>query len=254
MIFDTHAHYNDSAFEEDREELLTGMKDRGIGRIVNVAADIRSLDEVTELAERYSFCYAAVGIHPEDCALMTEETLEAIRRKLRLEKTVAVGEIGLDYHYDEPERELQQYWFRKQLELAAREKAPVIIHSRDAAEDTYEILREFADSLEGGVIHCFSYSRELALDAVRMGFYIGVGGVVTYKNGRKLKEVVQAIPLERIVLETDCPYLSPAPHRGERNHSGNLPLVIAEIAALKEIPEEEVVTVTERNAEKLYRL
>lgn len=255
MIFDTHSHYNDHAFAEDLDEILRRFQDAGIGWAVNVASDTDSLDEVQELADRYPFFYAALGIHPSDCGALTEDFPEELKKRIREgRKVVALGEIGLDYHWDEPEREIQQYWFRRQIELAQETDMPIIVHSRDAAQDTMEIMRQMHAERTGGVVHCYSYSLEMAREFVKMGFYIGVGGVVTFKNAKKLKEVVQGISLENIVLETDCPYMAPTPHRGERNSSLYLPLVIEEIAKLKNIPEDVIIETTRQNAMRLYRI
>lgn len=258
MIFDTHSHYDDKAFDADREEMLSALPEHGIGAAVDVAATEESMEEVVAVAESHPHIFAAVGVHPSECGGMTEETMKKIRALLKRPKTVAVGEIGLDYHWDTPAREKQQKWFRAQLALAAECGAPVIIHSRDAASDTMEILKEFAGKNPGalplGVIHCYSYSTEQAVEYIRMGFYIGVGGVVTFRNARRLKDVVREIPLDRIVLETDCPYLAPEPHRGERNSSLFLPYVVQAVAELKEIAPETVEEVTWSNAERMYRI
>jgi len=254
MIFDTHAHYDDEAFDEDRDELLEKLPEAGIGRVVNIAASPASIEECLSLAHRYEHVYCALGIHPEHCAEMTEELLEEIRGKLSDEKVLAVGEIGLDYYWPEPNPEIQRYWFARQLQLAAEEDKPVVVHSREAAADTMRIMKENHAEKVGGVVHCYSYSAELAREYVKMGFYIGVGGVVTFKNARKLVEVTRQIPLERLVLETDCPYLAPVPYRGKRNSSLYLPYVVAAIAQIKGVTEEEVIRVTERNAEVMYRL
>ena len=254
MIFDTHAHYNDQQFSEDREEIFAAFQETGIGRVCNIASDIESIEECLDLAERYPFMYCALGIHPSDCGPMTEEVLETIRRGLSHPKAVAVGEIGLDYYWDDVDREVQRYWFRRQLDLAREENKPVVIHSREAAADTMNILKEKNAGDMGGVIHCYSYSIEQAREYVKMGFFIGIGGVVTFKNSRKLKEVAGEIPLENIVLETDCPYLAPVPYRGKRNSSLYLPLVARAIAEIRGIDASEVIAVTEKNAERLYRL
>lgn len=254
MIFETHAHYDDDRFEGDRERLILSMPERGIGRIVNVGASVSSTKTTLELAEQYDFVYAAVGVHPSDIADLNEETYGWLKEQTTREKTVAVGEIGLDYYWDkEPEvQERQRYWFRRQLELAKEAGLPVIIHSRDAAADTMEIMKQAHAKEIPGVIHCYSYSKELAMEFVKMGYYIGVGGVVTFKNAKKLKETVEAVPLERILLETDCPYMAPEPHRGERNDSSYIPFVAAKIAELKECTTEEVERVTEENARRLF--
>lgn len=258
MIFDTHAHYDDPAFAGEVDSIVAQFPEAGIGRAVNVASTRESIPSCLALAAHYSAFYAAVGIHPSECTDMTEEDLAVIRRALALPRTVAVGEIGLDYHWPEPERKLQQKWFAAQLELAAEEDVPVIIHSRDAAADTMDMIRRYRSGKKGGhpagVLHCYSYGREQAEEYCRMGWMIGVGGVVTFRNARKLKETVEAIPLDAIVLETDCPYMAPEPHRGERNSSLFLPLVAKAVAELKKIPPEEVIAQTERNAERLYRL
>lgn len=252
MIFDSHAHYDSRKFEEDREELLASMQENGIGTIVNVGATWKSVTTVMELAEQYPFIYAALGLHPDEVGDLNEERFAILKAECQKEKVVAVGEIGLDYYWDNESHNLQKKWFIRQLELARELDLPVIIHSRDAAEDTMQIMKEYAQGLRG-VIHCFSYSKELAEEYVKMGFYIGVGGVVTFKNGRKLKEVVEAIPLERILTETDCPYLAPEPYRGKRNCSLYIPQIVQEIANIKGVTYEEVVAQTEKNARELFR-
>ena len=254
MIFDTHAHYDDEAFDGDRDGLLAGLPAAGIGRVVNIAASPRSIDECLDLAHRFPHVDCALGIHPEHCAEMTEELLEEIRGKLADDKAVAVGEIGLDYYWPEPDREIQKHWFARQLQLAREVDMPVVVHSREAAADTMRIMKENRAEKTGGVVHCFSYSVEMAREFVKMGFYIGIGGVLTFKNARKLVEVAREIPLERLILETDCPYLAPVPFRGKRNSSLYLPHVVTKLAEIKEIPEEEVIRVTEQNAVRMYRL
>ncbi len=250
FIFDTHAHYDDEQFENDLPQVLEEAARAGVGRIVNIGSTIESLNRCLTLAREYPQIYCALGIHPTECAPVTEEVFADLKRKLSSPKAVAVGEIGLDYYWDTPERELQRYWFRRQLALAEEVSLPVVIHSREAAEETFRILeKEYHGT---GVVHCYSYSAEMAKEYVKRGWYIGVGGVVTYKNARKLVETVETIPMERIVLETDCPYLSPVPYRGKRNSSANLPLVVKKIAEIREIPEEEVIRITEKNAERLY--
>lgn len=253
-IFDTHAHYDAEGFDTDREELLESMQANGIGSIVNVCASVESLKDTKEMMEKYPFVYGAFGIHPDDADKMTEETLEEIRRLVRLPKAVAVGEIGLDYywHKEEENHELQKKMFCAQMEIAREEKVPFMIHSRDAAKDTLDIVRTYMrNGMYGGIIHCFSYGKEIAKEYLDMGLYLGIGGVVTFKNARKLKEAVAYAPLSQIVLETDCPYLSPEPNRGKRNSSLNLPYVAEMIAELKGIQAEEVIAITEENAKKL---
>lgn len=251
MIFETHAHYDDEKFSQDRETLLVSLPDRGIGRIINVGSSIETTKTSLELADRYNDVYAAVGVHPSDIQGLDEKTYAWLAEQTKLQKAVAVGEIGLDYYWEkEPKvQEKQRYWFRRQLELAVQSELPVIIHSRDAAADTMEILKG-ADAK--GVIHCYSYSPEMAQEYVKMGYYIGVGGVVTFKNAKKLKQTVEEIPLERILLETDCPYMAPEPHRGERNDSSYLPFVVKQIAELKHLSTDEVEQVTWENAMWLF--
>lgn len=254
MIFDTHAHYDDDRFAPDRGELLSGMNGNGIGRIINVGASFEGCKNSLMLAQEYDFIYAALGVHPSDIADLTEESCEWIRQHLSEPKVVAVGEIGLDYYWDkEPEVQARQReWFRYQLQLAKESALPVSIHSREAAADTMEIMKEAAADGIPGVIHCYSYSKEQALEYIDMGYYIGIGGVVTFKNARKLKETVEAIPLERILLETDCPYMAPEPNRGKRNSSLYLTYVADAIAGLKGVTPEEVKTVTYENALRLF--
>lgn len=253
-IFDTHAHYDDEAFEEDREALLTSLPTQDIAKVVNVGASLQSCRQTYELMECYSHVYGAIGIHPNETTELTEEDMLQLREWCRHPKCVAIGEIGLDYYWDEPERGLQQKWFRRQLQLAREEKLPIIVHSRDAAKDTADILQEEHGKDIGGVIHCFSYTKEIARIFLDMGFYIGIGGVITFKNAKKLKEAAEMIPLERIVLETDCPYLAPEPNRGKRNSSLYLPCVVSALAQLKGVSEEEIRRTTWENAHRLYRL
>ncbi|MCD7806700.1 MAG: TatD family hydrolase [Lachnospiraceae bacterium] len=252
MIFDTHAHYDDEAFDGDRDHLLLSMEEHRIKRIVNVSSDLSSNETTRQLAEKYPFIYAAFGVHPSNTAELTGENFARIHELAGHPKCVAVGEIGLDYYYEEPSRELQKEWFAAQLQLAIQKEKPVIIHSRDAAQDTYDLMKSGHAERCGGVVHCFSYSKEMARLFVKMGFFIGVGGVVTFKNGRVLREVVEDIPLEYIVLETDCPYMAPVPFRGKRNSSLNLPLVVEQIAQIRGMEAEEVEEITWQNALRLY--
>lgn len=256
MIFDTHAHYDDEAFDCDREELLASMKENGISCIVNACASVNGLGRTVELMEKYPFVYGAIGVHPDDADKMTEQTLEEIRRLSRHEKAVAIGEIGLDYywHKEKEEHLRQQEMFGAQLSIAREEKLPFMVHSREAAEDTLAMVREFVHGgMYGGIIHCFSYGKEIAREYLNMGLYLGIGGVITFKNARKLKEVVEYAPLSQLVLETDCPYLSPEPNRGKRNSSLNLPYVAEAIARIKGVSAEEVIAVTEENARRVLR-
>lgn len=253
-IFDTHAHYDDEAFDEDRDVLLTGLPENGIARVVNVGASLASCKRTIELMNRYDYIYGAIGVHPSETAELNDRAFDWLRQQCQLGKCVAVGEIGLDYYWDEPDRELQKEWFRRQLNMARELDKPVIIHSRDAAKDTVELMTEEHAEEIGGVIHCYSYTKETAEVFLKMGFYFGIGGVLTFKNAKKLKEAVAYIPLERIVLETDCPYLAPEPNRGKRNSSLNIPYVIKALAEIKGVEEETVRQAAWENAHKLYRL
>lgn len=256
MIFDTHAHYEDEKFDLDREELLASMRVHGIDKIVNVGSSLETVKKSINLAEKYDFIYAAAGVHPSEIECLDEDGFVWLKEQAKHPKIVAVGEIGLDYYWDKEKdvQEKQRIWFRRQLALAKEIRLPVIIHSRDAAEDTLTIMKEAHTMQIPGVIHCFSYSVQMAEEYVRMGYYIGVGGVVTFKNAKKLKEVVEKIPLDYLLLETDCPYMAPEPFRGKRNSSLYLPYVVKKIAEIKGITEQEVIDVTERNARKMYRL
>ena len=254
MIFDTHAHYDDEAFQEDRDELLNSLSTHGIEAVVNVGASIQTTKNTLELMKKYPFVYGAVGVHPSETEELNDNLMDWLKHVSGEKKVVAIGEIGLDYYWKEPDPEIQKHWFVRQLQLAREVKLPVIIHSRDAAQDTLDIMKAEKAGEIGGVIHCFSYGTEMAREYLNMGFYLGIGGVVTFNNGRKLKEVVEYMPLDRIVLETDCPYLSPVPNRGKRNSSLNLPYVVEEVARIKGISPEEVIKITNQNARNLYRL
>lgn len=256
MIFETHAHYEDERFDPDRDELLASMHAHGIGKIVNAGSTLETVKKSISLAENYDFVYAAVGVHPSEIECLDERGFAWLQEQAKHPKTAAIGEIGLDYYWDKEEevQAKQREWFRRQLVLAKEMELPVIIHSRDAAEDTLTIMKEAHAMQIPGVIHCFSYSVQMAEEYVRMGYYIGVGGVVTFKNARKLKEVVEKIPLAYLLLETDCPYMAPEPFRGKRNSSLYLPYVAKKIAEIKGITEQEVIDVTEQNALKMYRL
>lgn len=251
MIFDTHTHYDAEQFDNDRVELLSSMREHNVGFILNVGATLDGCKSSVEFARKYPFMYAAVGVHPDEVGALNDETFAWMEELLLDEKAVAVGEIGLDYYWDNEPREVQKEWFIRQLALARKHDLPVCIHSRDAAEDTLNVMREYAKGLQG-VIHCFSYSPEIAKEYVKNGFYIGVGGVVTFKNGKKMKEVVKATPIERILLETDCPYLAPEPYRGKRNSSIYLDRVAEEIGQLKGMTANEVIEATEQNAKTLF--
>jgi len=312
-IFDTHAHYDDKAFDEDREELLAALPRNGIARVVNIGASLASCRRTIALMEKYDYIYGAIGIHPSETAELEGQPLEftdfleqqpcetsdaleqwfsetsdaleqqpsetsgfreqqssetpnfreqqspkvpdaweQLKAMCRHKKCVAVGEIGLDYYWDEPAREIQKKWFVRQLQLARECALPVVIHSRDAVRDTVDIMEAEKAGEIGGVIHCYSYTKETARRFLDMGFFFGIGGVLTFQNARKLKEAVEYIPMDRIVVETDCPYLAPVPFRGKRNSSLNLPYVVSALAQIKGISEEEVRRAAWENGLRLY--
>lgn len=254
MIFDTHAHYDDEAFDIDREELLKSLPEHGVKYVVDASSTVESVELVLELADNYPFIYAAVGIHPNETLQLGEESMAWLKEKAKHPKNVAIGEIGLDYYDDPVDRTVQKLWFERQMELARELKLPLIIHSRDAANDTYGLLKNARAEEMGAIIHCFGYGVEQARQYLNMGFLLGIGGVVTFTNARKLKEVVEYAPLEQLVLETDCPYLSPVPYRGRRNSSINLTYVAREIARLKNVDYDTVLRVTNKNARSFYRI
>ncbi len=252
MIFETHAHYDDDAYDSDRDSIIRLLKEEEIAPVVNVGASLTSTESSVELAHKYGHVYAAVGVHPSDCADLTEKDMEWIKSLCSDKKVVAIGEIGLDYHYDEPEREIQKTWFERQLRLAKEVNLPIIVHSRDAAADTLNILSKEEHKGLKGIIHCFSYSLEIAQEYVKMGYLIGIGGVVTFKNGRKLHEIARTIPLENIVVETDCPYLAPEPYRGRRNSSAYLTYIIERIASLRNAEYDQIERAAYENAAALF--
>ena len=254
MIFDTHAHYDDDAFDEGRDALLSGMKEAGVEYIVNVGASMASSERSIKLAEKYPFVYAAVGVHPDEVGELDEEKFTKLREWTTHEKVKAVGEIGLDYYWDKEKHDLQKHWFMRQMELASEVKLPMIVHSREAAKDTLDMVIAAKPLNLSGIIHCYSYSVEQAREYLNMGYYIGIGGVVTFKNAKKLKEVAEYTPLSQIVLETDCPYLAPTPFRGKRNDSSKIAYVAEELAAIKQIPVEEVIRITNENGRRLYNI
>ncbi len=250
MYFESHAHYDDRRFRQDREELLTLLPSCGIDYVVNIGCDIKSSKQSIRLAEQYDYIYATVGIHPHELYDMSSQTIAQLRQLCANPKVVAIGEIGLDYYYDTHPRELQQFWFRQQLRLAEEMKKPVVIHSREASQETFDIIK--SSSVREGVIHCYSGSWQMAVDYANMGFYIGVGGVVTFSNAKKLVEVVEHLPLEKILIETDSPYLAPNPNRGKRNDSRNLEYIVNKIAEIKNLSPENVAKVTQNNAKSLF--
>ena len=254
-IFESHAHYEDEAFDEDREALLTSLPENGIETVVNVGSTVETCHKTVDLVSQYEHVYGALGVHPSEIRTATRTDLAWIRNEaLNNPKILAIGEIGLDYYWDKDNREQQIEYFVKQMEIAKEIGKPIIVHSREAAKDTYECMKENDAAKCGGVVHCFSYGPEEAEKYLKMGFYIGIGGVVTFKNAVKIREVVEAVPLDRILLETDCPYLAPEPYRGKRNSSLYIPHIAEKIAEIKGVDYEEVLSVTYDNACKMYRL
>ncbi len=251
MLFDTHAHYDDERFDGDREALLTSMPEKNVGLIVNPGCDIPSSRAAVELAGKFDFVYAAVGIHPENCADFEPEQIEKLRELAKEPKVVAIGEIGLDYYWAEnPPKDLQQKVLRRQLLLAQELRLPVIIHDRDAHADTMTIVREFPQVR--GVFHCFAGSTEMARELIGMGWMLSFNGAATFKNARKAPEVIAAVPLEKLMIETDAPYLTPVPHRGERNDSSYVRFVAEKIAEIKGLSPEEVERVTWENGRRFF--
>lgn len=250
-IFDTHSHYDDEKFNPDREMLLSTLQSQGVSDVVSCGCDIETTQFNFDLAQAYDFMYFAAGFHPECLEGASLKDLELIKKFAQNKKCVAIGEIGLDYHWMSSTKEVQKEFFTAQIELAADLDLPVIVHDREAHGDTLDILKATKPK---GVVHCFSGSKEMAREIIKLGMYIGMNGVVTFNNARKSLEVVKEIPLDRLVLETDCPYLAPVPHRGKRNDSSLIPFVAEKIAALLEMDAQELLNITNENAKKLYNL
>jgi len=253
MLFDTHAHMNDPAFDADRDALLTGLAEKGVGLLMNVGYCLESSRDSVALAEQYPYIYTSVGSHPDSADEVDEAVLEEYRKLCKLHpKIKAIGEIGLDYHYEDIPRDIQQKAFRLQMELAKQVDLPVIVHERDAHDDGMRIVKEFKGTT--GVFHCYSGSAEMAQQLVDLGWYIGFTGVLTFKNARKAIETAATIPLERIVLETDCPYMAPEPFRGRRNDPGYLFRMAENLAEIRNLPVEEICRITTENGKRLYRI
>ncbi|WP_040953020.1 TatD family hydrolase [Gorillibacterium massiliense] len=254
MLTDTHAHLNADAFNEDREEVIARARENGVTRIVNIGFNRETIPTSLALAEAYDFIWAAVGWHPQDAVDMLPEDLGWIEELCRHEKVVAIGEIGLDYYWDTSPKDVQDRVFREQIRLARRIGKPIIIHNRDAHEDILKVLKEEKAAEVGGIMHCFSGSWETAKLCMDMNFHISFGGPVTFKNAKQPKEVLQKVPLDRLLVETDSPYLTPHPHRGKRNESSYVRLVAEAAAELKGISFEELAAITTENAVKLLKL
>lgn len=248
-IFESHAHFDDERFDEDREQLLSSMNEKGVRFAINIGSSLESSQASVDLADKYDFIYAAVGVHPEEIADVDDAGIEKLRELAKNKKVVAIGEIGLDYHYRDDNKEEQIAAFRRQMELAKELSLPVIIHSRDACEDTLKVLREYKPR---GVVHCFSGSAETAKEVVALGMYVGFTGVVTFKNARRALEAVEAVPLDRLLCETDCPYMAPEPNRGKRCDSTMLEFILAKMAEIKGVSTQELADKTCENAKKLF--
>lgn len=252
MIFDSHAHYDDEQFDEDREDLFIELKKNGVGGIINCGSSLKGLKKSVELATTHDFIFAAAGIHPENADEYNDEVESLICRLAEEKKIVAIGEIGLDYYWEEnPPREVQKAIFRAQMKLAEKYELPVVIHDRDAHKDTLEIMKEFPKVI--GVVHCFSGSVEFSKECLKLGYYIGVTGVVTFKNSKVIKEVVKETPIDRLLVETDCPYMAPVPNRGKRNQSDYIKYIIEEMAQIKGLEPSEVEESTKNNVQRLFK-
>lgn len=251
MLFDTHAHFDDEQFDADRDEVLKSLKSYGVGNIVNIGSSMKTSRTSVALAEKYDFVYAAVGVHPSETGELCETDIDELKRLAANPKVRAIGEIGLDYHYpDDVEPSIQKKWFVRQLELAKELNMPVVIHDRESKGECLEILKEH--KISNGVVHCFSGSAETAREILKLGMMISFTGVLTFKNAKKAIAACAAVPLDRLMIETDCPYMSPEPHRGKRNFSGYVEFVARKMAEIKGVSYEEIVDITERNAKRFY--
>ena len=252
MLFDTHAHLNDPAFDPDREELMNGLVDKGVGLVMNAGCSLESSRDIVNMTAKYPWLYGSVGSHPDSADEVNEEVIEEYRKLCQNEKIKAIGEIGLDYYYEDIPRDIQQKAFRMQMQLAKEVDLPVIVHEREAHDDGMRIVKEFPKVT--GVFHCYSGSAEMARQLVNMGWYIGFTGVLTFKNARKAVETAASIPLERIVIETDCPFMAPEPFRGKQNDPSYLYRMAERLAEIRGITPEEAAAATTENAKRLYRM
>ncbi len=252
MFFDTHTHLDDEKFDIDRDELIASLKDEGLSLAVNIGANIETSRNSIALAEKYDLIYAAVGVHPNDTGDMNDEDLAQIEEMAKHPRVVAIGEIGLDYHYDEPDPEIQKIWFEKQLKLAQKLSLPYVVHDRDAHADVLEIIKKVGYT--NGVMHCFSGSVEMAKEVTKMGMYVSIAGQVTFKNAPKVQAVATSVPLDKLLIETDSPYLTPEPFRGKRNNSSYVKYTAAKIAELRGMTTEEIAAITMENGKKFYNI
>lgn len=253
-IFDSHAHYDDRAFDADRHELLASLLEKGVDKVMNVSASLEGLKPMLELVHQYDFMWASTGVHPSDTYELSRSDIKEFEAAIKDPKVKAVGEIGLDYHFEDTNKPCQVDWFVDQIEMAKKHNLPIIVHSRDAAADTLDIIKQTHADNVGGVIHCFSYAVDMAKIYMDLGFHIGVGGVLTFKNAKKLKEIVEYMPMDLLLLETDCPYMAPTPFRGERNDSSFLSYVVDAVCSLKNMDADDVRRITNENACRLYRI
>jgi TatD DNase family protein len=253
-LIDSHAHYDDERFDKDRHQILQDCISNGVTHIVNAGSNIESSKKSIELAKRYPFVYAAVGVHPHDAIKCDINTIDTLKLLSKADKVVAIGEIGLDYHYDFSPREVQRTWFARQIALARDLKLPIIIHDRESYKDILDIIKSEKANEVGGVFHCFSGSREMAREVLNLGFRIGLGGAITFKNARKPVEVLRYVPLDMLLVETDCPYMAPEPHRGKRNWSGYIKYILEKISEVKKIDYTLAEEATSNNAIHLFKL
>ncbi|MEE0944146.1 MAG: TatD family hydrolase [Clostridia bacterium] len=254
MLFDSHAHYDDARFDVDRYDVLDKMPQNNVGLIMNACAAMTDIDIILEMCNRYDFMYGAVGVHPSDCEGLTEADMDRLKRESAHNKIKAIGEIGLDYYYDDVPRDVQKKWFSRQIELAREVNLPIIVHDRDAHQDTVDIMRSSGARDVGGVLHCFSGSCDMARDVLDLGFYIAFGGTLTFKNARRAVEAAEYVPIDRILIETDSPYLAPVPERGKRNDSTLVKYVARKLAEIKGIEVGEVERITFENAKKCFNI
>lgn len=254
MLFDSHAHYDDARFDIDRFDVLDKMPANNVGLIMNACAAMSDIERILEMCNRYDFMYGAVGVHPSDCGELTEKDMDRLKRESSHEKIKAIGEIGLDYYYDDVPRDVQKKWFARQIELAQEVNLPIIVHDRDAHQDTIDIMRSHGANDVGGVLHCFSGSCDMARDVMDMGFYIAFGGTLTFKNARRAVEAAEYVPIDRILIETDSPYLAPVPERGNRNDSTLVRYVAEKLAEIKGLDVKDVERITFENAKRCFRI
>ncbi len=252
MLIDSHVHLDDQRFDKDRDLLIKNLRNNGIEMVINIGADLQTSIASVSLAEKYDNIYAAVGVHPHSAKEVDNSTIEILKTFAKRDKVVAIGEIGLDFYYDNSPRDIQRKWFKEQLALAKEVDLPVVIHTRDAAQETFDILKEAQDGSLRGVLHCYSGSPEMALEYIKMGFYISLAGPVTFKNARVSREVAKVVPLDKLLIETDCPYLTPEPYRGKRNEPIFVRYVAGTIAETRGISFEELAKVTNRNTKELF--